>query len=139
MNGVIAGISIIGRRRRCLVWLKSHPRAVDLGNVNAKFSIALAAPLFLSACSSSPQSLIVGKWEVENAPLKMTAEFSGGGTAKITMFGQTVQGTYKVDGGSQMLWTVNGMTTKSTVTVTATELELELTNSDNQTIKYRRK
>jgi hypothetical protein len=105
--------------------------------MKAKFSIVLAGALFLSACASSPQSMIVGKWEVENAPLKMTAEFSGDGTAKITMFGQTVQGTYKVDDGSQLVWTVNGMTTKSKVTVTATELEL--TNSENQTIRYKRK
>jgi hypothetical protein len=104
--------------------------------MKAKFSIVLAGALFLSACAS-PQSMIVGKWEVENAPLKMTAEFSGDGTAKITMFGQTVQGTYKVDDGSQLVWTVNGMTTKSKVTVTATELEL--TNGENQTIRYKRK
>jgi hypothetical protein len=106
-------------------------------NMNAKFSIVLATALLISACASSPQSLIVGKWEVENAPLKMTAEFSGDGTAKITMFGQTVQGKYKVDDENQLEWTVNGITTKSKVIVTATEMEL--TNSENQTIKYQRK
>jgi hypothetical protein len=105
--------------------------------MDAKFSIVLVAALFLSACASSPQSRILGKWEVENAPLKMTAEFSGDGTAKLTMFGQTAQGTYKLDDGNQLVWTMNGMTTKAKVNITATELEL--TNSENQTIKYKRK
>ena len=105
--------------------------------MDAKFSIVLLAALFLSACASSPQSLILGKWEVESAPLKMTAEFSGDRTAKLTMFGQTDQGNYKLDDGNQLVWTMNGMTTKSKVNVTATELEL--TNSENQTIKYKRK
>src|SRR6266487_440047 len=43
--------------------------------------------LFLSACSPSPQSLILGKWEVENAPAKMTAEFKSDGTASISVVG----------------------------------------------------
>jgi hypothetical protein len=67
----------------------------------------------------------------------MTAEFGGDGTARITMFGQTVKGKYKLDGGNELEWTLNGITTKSKVNVTATELEL--TNDQNQTIKYRRR
>jgi uncharacterized protein (TIGR03066 family) len=106
--------------------------------MNAKLGIVLAVCLavFVSACGPSPQSLILGKWEVENAPMKMTAEFSPDGTAKITMLGQTVQGRYKLNSGNELEWTMNGMSTKSKVTVTATELEL--TNDANQTIKYKR-
>ncbi len=78
--------------------------------MNATLNIVLAAcvALSLSACGSSPQSLILGKWEVAGAKvegadvagsaeagraIKMTAEFNRDGTAKITMFGQTLQGT----------------------------------------------
>jgi hypothetical protein len=110
--------------------------------MNAKLSIvpsiglAACIALFVSACGSSPQSLILGKWEVENAPMKMTAEFSPDGTAKITMLGQTVQGRFKLSSGNELEWTMNGMSTKSKVNVTATELEL--TNDSNQTIKYKR-
>jgi uncharacterized protein (TIGR03066 family) len=106
-------------------------------NMNVKFSIVLVVSmtLFASACVSSPQSLILGKWEVENAPLKMTAEFYRDGTAKITMFGQTLQGTYKLE-ANQLEWTMNGITTKGKLNVTATELEL--TDEANRTIKYKR-
>jgi hypothetical protein len=106
--------------------------------MNAKLSIVLivCVALFVSACSAGPQTLILGKWEVENAPLKMTAEFSRDGTAKITMFGQTLQAMYKLD-ADQLVWTMNGTTTKSKVNVTATELEL--TDDANRTIKYKRK
>jgi hypothetical protein len=123
-------------------------------NMNAKLSIVLiaCAALLVYACGSSPQSLILGKWEVASAKvggaevvggaeaaraIKMTAEFSRDGTAKITMFGQTLQGTYKLDGGNELEWTMNGITTKSKVNVTATELEL--TDDANRTIKYKRK
>src|SRR5437667_8004835 len=84
-------------------------------NMNAKLSIVVAVcmALFVSACGSSPQSLILGKWEVENAPMKMTVEFSRDGKAKITMFGQTLQGAYKLDADNQLEWTLNGRTTKS--------------------------
>ncbi len=51
----------------------------------------------------------------------MMAEFSGDGTAKITMFGQTLQGKYKLDGG-ELVWTLNGRTT----------------DDENRTIKYKR-
>jgi hypothetical protein len=97
--------------------------------------LALAACLFMAGCGSSPQNMIVGKWEVENAPLKMMAEFRGDGTAKITMFGQTMQGRYKLDAG-ELVWTLNGRTTKGKVNVTATELEL--TDDENRTIRYKR-
>ena len=106
--------------------------------MNAKLSfVVLACVGLLVSCGSSPQSLILGKWEVENAPLKMTAEFGGDGTAKLTMFGQTVQGTYKVNAENELEWTLNGKTTKSRINVTSTEMEL--TDDANRTIKYKRK
>jgi hypothetical protein len=121
-------------------------------NMNTKLNIVAAGcmALFLSACGSSPHSLILGKWEVASAKVggsdvaipdagtafKMTAEFSGDGTAKITMFGQTLQGTYKLS-ADELEWTMNGQTTKSKVNVTATELQL--TDDNNRTIKYKRK
>ena len=107
--------------------------------MNAKLRTALVTclALFLSDCAPSPQSLILGRWEVESAPIKMTAQFNRDGTAKITMFGQTLQGTYKLDAGNELEWSMNGITTKSKINVTASELEL--TNDANQTIRYRRK
>jgi hypothetical protein len=122
--------------------------------MTTKLSITLLAAmaLLVSACGSSPQSLIVGKWEMESAKvggadavsateagkaIKMTAEFSRDGTAKITMMGQTLQGTYKLDAGNELVWTVNGITTKSKVNVTPTELEV--TDDSNRTIIYKRK
>jgi hypothetical protein len=120
--------------------------------MNAKLSIVVLAwvALFLSACGSSPQSLIVGKWEVASAKvggvdvgsgevgkaIRMSAEFSKDGTAKLTMLGQTLQGTYKLN-GDQLEWTMSGITTKSKLNVTATELEL--TDAANRTITYKRK
>ena len=122
--------------------------------MNTKLSIVLVAcvALFVSACRSSPQSLILGKWEVESAKvdgtevasatavgraIKMTAEFSRDGTAKMTMFGQTLQGTYKLSPENELEWTMNGTTTKNKVNVTANELEV--TDDANRTIKYKRK
>jgi len=122
--------------------------------MNAKWSIVLIAcvAMFLSACGSSPQSLIVGKWEVASAKVggvdtgyskvgkanKMAAEFSGDGTARVIMFGQTLQGTYKLNGGNELEWTMSGKTTKSKLKVTATELEL--TDDASATIvTYKRK
>ena len=121
-------------------------------NMNMKLSIVVIAcvALFLSACGSGPQSLIVGKWEVASAKagdsgvygevgraIKMTAEFSRDGTAKMTMFGQTLQGTYKFSGENELEWTMSGITTKSKINVTATQLEL--TDDANRTIIYKRK
>ena len=122
--------------------------------MNAKLSIVLVAcvAMFVSACGSSPQSLILGKWEMAGAQvggvdderataagraIKMSAEFNRDGTAKITMMGQTLQGTYKINGENELEWTMSGITTKSTLNVTATELEL--TDDANRTIKYTRK
>lgn len=97
--------------------------------------VVAACLLLLMACGSSPQNLIVGKWEVENAPMKMTAEFKDDGTASINMFGQTVRGTYGLT-GDELEWSVNGKTTRSKVKVGPTELEL--TDSSNRTVKYKR-
>jgi hypothetical protein len=122
--------------------------------MNAKLSIVLVAcvALLVTACSSSPQSLILGKWEVAGArvgdvdnesaaaagrAIKMSAEFNRDGTAKITMMGQTLQGTYKINGENELEWTMSGITTKSKLNVTATELEV--TDGANRTIKYKRK
>jgi Lipocalin-like domain (DUF4923) len=106
--------------------------------MNSKSSFALPAciAIFISACGYDSHSLILGKWEVENAPMKMTAEFNRDGTAKITMLGQTVQGRYKLN-ADELEWSMNGMSTKAKLNVTATELEL--TDSENRTIKYRRR
>ncbi len=105
--------------------------------MNAKLSLVVTAcvVLFVSACASSPQSLILGKWDVESG-IKITAEFSKDGTAKLTMFGQTLQGTYKLNDNNELEWILNGRTTKSKAKVTATELEL--TDAANRTIKYKR-
>ena len=122
--------------------------------MNAKLSIVLVAcvALLVTACSSSPQSLILGKWEVAGArvgdvdnesaaaagrAIKMSAEFNRDGTAKITMMGQTLQGTYKINGENELEWTMSGITTKSKLNVTSTELEV--TDGANRTIKYKRK
>lgn len=106
--------------------------------MNAKFRIVVAAcaAIFLAACGSSPQSLILGKWQAESA-VKLTAEFNQDGTAKITMFGQTLRGTYKLNGEDELEWTLNGATTKAKIKVTATELEL--TDASNRSIIYKRK
>ena len=122
--------------------------------MNAKLSmlVSTCVALFLFACGARPQSLIVGKWEVASArvegadvqsaaeaakAIKMTAEFGRDGTAKMTMFGQTLQGTYKFNGDNELEWTMSGITTKSKVNVTATELEV--TDDANRTITYKRK
>ena len=121
--------------------------------MNAKLSFVLVAcvAMFISACGSSPQSLILGKWEVAGArvggvddqsaaaagrAIKMSAEFNRDGTAKITMMGHTLQGTYKINGENELEWTMSGITTKSKLNVTATELEV--TDDANRTIKYKR-
>ena len=122
--------------------------------MNAKLNIVLLACMTLIAtgCGSRPQSLILGKWEVASAnvggedvrsaaavgsAIKMTTEFNRDGTAKLTMMGQTLQGTYKVNGENELEWTMNGITTKSKVNVTATQLDV--TDDANRTITYKRK
>ena len=89
--------------------------------------------LFVSACGSSPGNLIVGKWEAGEGTV--TVEFTKNATAKLTMFGQTVKGTYKVNDGDELEWTLNGKSTKIKVKVTTTELEV---TSEGKTIKYKK-
>ena len=96
---------------------------------------ATSVVMLVSSCASTPQTLILGKWEAESA-LKVTAQFRRDGTARLTMFGQTLHGTYALNSENELEWTLNGRTTKSKCHVTANELEL--TNDENQTIKYRR-
>ena len=106
--------------------------------MKATLRIVVAACLvLLVACGSSPQSLILGRWEVENAPTKMAAEFKSDGTATISILGHTVQGRYKLNGTDELEWSMNGMSTKAKVKVTVTDLEL--TDNANRTIKYKRK
>jgi len=124
-------------------------------HMNVKLNLLLVAcvALLVSACGSSPQSMILGRWEAASAQvgdadagpavgsalnaIKMTAEFDKDGAAKLTMFGQTLQGTYKVIGENELEWTMSGITTKSKMNVTA--IELDLTDDSNRTIKYKRK
>jgi uncharacterized protein (TIGR03066 family) len=106
-------------------------------NMKAKLAIVALAcvALTVSACGgSSPRALIVGRWEAGQEGIKVTAEFAKDGTAKLTMFGQTLRGTYKLD-GDELEWTLNGQATRSKVKVTATELEL---TSDGRTVTYKR-
>jgi hypothetical protein len=122
----------------------------DMMNAKFRMLVSTCVAVFLSACGSQPQ--IVGKWEMASArvggaespsaaeagrAIKMTAEFGRDGIAKMTMFGQTLQGTYKLNGDHELEWTMGGITTKSKVSVTATELEL--TDDANRTITYKRK
>jgi hypothetical protein len=122
-------------------------------NVKLRIMLAPCVALLVSACGSSAQSLVLGKWEAASAQVgdadpgpavgtalnavKMTVEFDKDGTAKLTMFRQTLQGTYKLNGEDELEWTMSGITTKNRVKVTATELEL--TDDSNHTFKYKRK
>src|SRR5579864_2928785 len=87
------------------------------------FVAVACVAILVSACGSSAQSLIVGKWEAGETGFKLKVEFAPDGTAKITMFGRPMQGTYKIT-GDELEWTMNGMSTKMKMKVTATELEL---------------
>jgi hypothetical protein len=98
--------------------------------------VAASLVLFLYACGPSPERLIVGRWEAEST-VKMTAEFSKDGTAKLTVLGQTLNGTYKVNDKSELEWTFHGTTKKMKMHVTATELEVS--DDANRTVKYRKK
>ena len=120
--------------------------------MNAKFSIALVscAALFLAACGATPQNLIVGRWVADKAKagdvdapytqvakaIHMATEFSPDGTARMTMMGHTLQGTYTLN-GDELEWSMSGITKKARAKVTATELEV--TDDENQTILYKRK
>ena len=64
-----------------------------------------------------------------------SSKFGNDGQAKITMLGQTLQGTYKINGGDELEWTVNGTTTKYKTKVSATELEL---TSEGKTVIYKK-
>lgn len=101
---------------------------------------------------STPDNLIVGRWEMVGAQIdsvdnpsaaaagkavKMSAEFNRDGTARMTMMGQTLQGTYKIIGGDELEWTMSGITTKGHLNVT--ETELDVTDEANRTVKYRRR
>jgi uncharacterized protein (TIGR03066 family) len=104
---------------------------------NLAIVVLACMALTLSACGRSrPQDLIVGKWKAGQGGIKVTAEFFKDGTAKLTMFGQTLTGTYKLE-GDELEWTLNGKTTKSKVKVTETELEVTST-SNNITVIYKR-
>jgi hypothetical protein len=105
--------------------------------MKTKFACVVVAcvALSVSGCGSSPQNLIVGKWEAGQAGAKLTAEFSQDGNAKLTILGKTLQGTYKVNGGDELEWTLNGTTTKFKMKVTATELEV---TSEGKTVTYKR-
>jgi hypothetical protein len=99
------------------------------------FVVLACVTLFVSGCGSSPQNLIVGKWEAGQEGAKLKAEFTKDGKATLTMFGRPIQGTYKVNGGDELEWTLNGKTTKFKMKVTATELEV---TSEGNTITYKR-
>ena len=98
-------------------------------------TVAASAVFFFCGCGSSPDKLIVGKWESANTPTKVTAEFLPDSKAKLTILGQTLQGTYKLNASDELEWSMNGTTTKGKVKITANELELV---SDGKTIKYKR-
>lgn len=98
------------------------------------FVVLVCVILSVSGCGSSPQNLIVGKWETGQEGFKLKAEFSKDGTAKIIMFGKPLQGTYKVI-GDELEWTMGGMTTKFKMKLTATELVL---TSEGKTLTYKK-
>ena len=107
----------------------------NLWEINMKTNLAIVAlfclVLTLSACGGpSPQDLIVGKWKAGQGGIKVEAEFAKDGTAKLTMFEQTLRGTYNLN-GDELEWTLNGKTTKHKVKVSATELEV---TGDNKTV-----
>jgi hypothetical protein len=97
--------------------------------------VVVGLALFVSGCGSSPQDLIVGKWQAGQPGVTVTAEFSKEGRAKLIMFGKTLQGTYKVNSGDELEWTLNGKTTKCKLKVTATALEV---TSDGKTVTYKK-
>jgi hypothetical protein len=101
-----------------------------------KFAFVVLAGIVLSmpGCGSSPQDLIVAKWEAGQQGAKITAEFAKDGKAKLTMFGQTLQGTYKLN-GDLLEWSMGGRTTKFKAKVSATEMEL---SGDGNTIVYKK-
>jgi hypothetical protein len=96
---------------------------------------SIGVALTLSACGSpGPQELIIGKWKAGQSGMKVEGEFARDGTAKLTMFGQTLQGRYQFN-GEELEWTVNGVTTKMKAKVSATELEV---TGEGGTVVYTR-
>jgi hypothetical protein len=91
--------------------------------------------LFISGCGSSPQNLIVGKWEAGQGAVKITMEFYNDGKAKLGMFGQSIDATYKINGGDELEWTCNGETKKGKMKISGKELEI---SSDGNSIVYKR-
>lgn len=104
--------------------------------MKTKFAFVVLACVVLSVagCGSSPEDLIVGKWEAGQEGAKLKVEFSKDGKAQITIFGKPLKGTYKVN-GDDLEWTLAGKTTKYKVKVTSTELEL---TSEGKTITYKK-
>jgi hypothetical protein len=105
-------------------------------NMMKKAGIAVVAcvALFVSACGSGSQDLIVGKWEAGEGGFKLTAEFTKDGKTKMTVMGQTLEGTYKVK-GDELEWTMGGKTTTTRFKVT--KLDLEVTR-EGKTVKYKK-
>lgn len=102
---------------------------------NLAIAASVCVALTLSACGGpDPQDLIIGKWKIGQEGIKVEAVFARNGTAKLTMFGQTLQGTYKLN-GDELVWTLNGKTTKCKVKVNATELEV---TDAGKTLIYKR-
>ena len=99
------------------------------------FVVLVCVVLTLSGCGSSPQNLIVGKWEAGQEGAKVTAEFAKDGKAKLTMFGKTLHGTYKINGNDELEWTLGGRTTTFKAKVTVRQMEL---SGDGNTITYKK-
>src|SRR5262249_55055728 len=91
-----------------VVHISSFRRTLG-GTMNAKIVFVTLAgiSLALAGCGSTPQRLIIGKWEAGQTGTKVTAEFKEDGKVTLEMLGQTVQGTYKLNGGGELEWTVN--------------------------------
>lgn len=99
--------------------------------------MVVCALLFLSGCGANPQSMILGKWESEQAPgIKLAAEFNKDGKATLTMpLVGKVDGTYKVLSSDELEWTMGGKTTKYKMKLTATQMEL---TNEGKTITYKK-
>src|SRR5262245_4057125 len=63
-----------------------------------RYHLIVAAMIchFLAGCSSQPQDLIIGKWQVADGGGD-TVEFSSDGTVTVVMGGQTARGKYKFE------------------------------------------
>jgi uncharacterized protein (TIGR03066 family) len=106
------------------------------------FVVVTCVVLSMSGCGSSSQNpilgkqnSIVGKWEAGESGGIITAEFCKDGKANLTMFGRTLEGTYKMNGDDELEWTLNGKTTKCKVKVSATTL---VVTSEGNTVKYKK-